>query len=209
MSGSRDNTLKVWNAKTGEEMRTLKRHSDNIYDVAFHPSGQYFASASRDKTIRLWDFKTGEVVRTYAGHDKAIMDIEFLPDGNHIISASLDGSIRLWETKTGKMVYTFTGHLGPVNTISVSKDGDFLASGGADKNVLLWELSKKIFVEFAYYDEFWSEKEGSSLFDKRRKGEKKDQYESRMERATEKERVLVEKYYKDYISRLSQIKIEN
>jgi WD40 repeat protein len=198
VSGSLDRTVKVWNAKTGELMKTLERHTDNIYDIAFHPTGKYFASASRDKTIRLWDFETGEVVKTYIGHDKGILDIEFTPDGNHLLSASFDGSIRLWQTKTGKMVYTFSDHEGIVNSIDVNHDGTMLASGGADTKVILWKLAKKIFVEYAFYNEFHNELESSSIFDLRRKGEKKEDYEKRRKKAELKEAEIVERYYTKY-----------
>lgn len=199
VSGSLDRTVKVWNAKTGELMKTLEKHTDNIYDITFHPTGKYFASASRDKTIRLWDFETGEVVRTYVGHDKGILDIEFTPDGSHLLSASFDGSIRLWQTKTGKMVYTFSNHEGVVNSIDVNNDGTLLASGGADAKVYLWSLSEKIFVEFAYYDEFHKELESSSLFDPKRKGEKKEDYEKRHEKAAVKEAEIIDRYYVKYL----------
>ncbi|MBN1952898.1 MAG: WD40 repeat domain-containing protein [Bacteroidales bacterium] len=207
VSGSLDKTLKLWNAGTGELMRTMERHTDNIYDIAFHPSGKYFASASRDKTIRLWDFESGEVLRTYSGHDKGVMSIAFLPDGNHLVSASLDGSIRLWQVKTGKMVYTFTGHEGAVNTLAVNEQGTLMASGGADSKVFLWDLSKKIFVEYAFYDEFYSDKEATGLFDEKRKGEKKEEYEARMEEARIKEAEIVERYYEKYLAQVRELKI--
>ncbi len=202
VSGSLDRTVRVWNAKTGELMKTLEIHTDNIYDVEFHPSGKYFASASRDKTIRLWDFETDKVLRTYTGHDMGVMDIEFLPDGNHIVSASFDGSIRLWQTKTGKMVYTFTGHEGAVNTLAISRDGEFMASGGADSKVMIWMLSKKIFVEYAFYNEFEAEKSQSSLFDPKRRNEKNPEYDERMLRANEIEKQIIEKYYQKYLESL-------
>lgn len=198
VSGSLDRTVKVWNAKTGELMKTLERHTDNIYDIAFHPTGKYFASASRDKTIRLWDFESGEVVRTYVGHDKGILDIEFTPDGNHLLSASFDGSIRLWQSKTGKMVYTFSEHEGVVNSIDINRDGTLFASGGADTKVLLWSLSKKIFVEYAYYNEFHAEKESSSVFDPKRKGEKREDFEKRQQKAAVKEAEIVDRYFARY-----------
>jgi WD40 repeat protein len=208
VSGSLDRTVKVWNAKTGELLKTLEIHSDNIYDIEFHPSGKYFASASRDQTIRLWNFETGKVIRTFVGHDKGIMDIEFLPDGNHLVSASLDGSIRLWQTKTGKMVYTFTGHEGAVNALAVSPDGMLMASGGSDSKVLIWNLSKKIFVEFAYYDEFESAKSQSGLFDPKRSGEKKTEYDERMQRANELEVEIIDKFYKKYLNDINNQSME-
>lgn len=202
VSGSLDRTVKVWNAKTGELLKTLERHTDNIYDIDFHPTGKYFASASRDKTIRLWDFKTGEVLVTYVGHDKGILDIEFTPDGRHIVSASIDGTMRVWQAKTGKMIYTFTGHEGMVNCIDINADGTLLASGGEDAQIILWELSKKIFVEFAYYDEFHEKIESAGLYDPRRRGEKKEDYELRMKKAGIKEKEILEDLYSRYIEEL-------
>jgi WD40 repeat protein len=208
VSGSLDRTVKVWNAKTGELMKTLERHTGNIYDIAFHPGGKYFATCSRDMTIRLWDFESGEVVMTYVGHDKAVLDIEFSPDGNHLFSASFDGSIRLWQTKTGKMVYTFSDHEGVVNSIAVNRKGDLLASGGSDNLVILRDLSKKIFVEYACYDEFHAEKNRNGIFEERRKGEKREEYEVRMSKAKELEKEILDKYYQTYIKDLQNKNFE-
>ncbi|MBA7577679.1 hypothetical protein ES708_19532 [subsurface metagenome] len=205
VSGSLDRTVKVWNAKTGELMKSLEKHTGNIYDVKFHPGGKYFATCSRDMTIRLWDFESGEVVMTYTGHDKGILDIEFTIDGNHLLSASFDGSVRLWQTKTGKMVYTFSAHEGIVNDISVNSEGNLLASAGADNRVFLWELSKKIFVEYAYYDEFDAEKSESNLFDPKRKGENKSDYENRMNKARDLEEQIVARYYQQYINSIKNL----
>jgi len=152
----------------------------------------------------LWDFSKSEVVMTYPGHDKAVFEIKFTPDGNHLLSASLDGTIRLWETKTGKMVYTFTGHYGGTNTIAISTDGKYLASGGNDNRVKLWDLNKKIFVEFAYYEEFNSEKNKSSLLHEKRKDENKQDYEKRMEKAKVFEDQIVDDFYKKYIEELQK-----
>src|SRR4051794_27630976 len=55
VSGSRDKTIKLWNARTGELQRTLSEHTADVYDVTFSPTGKLLASGSRDKTIKLWD----------------------------------------------------------------------------------------------------------------------------------------------------------
>lgn len=204
VSGSLDKTIKIWNAQNGELIKSLEGHSDNIYDIEFHPSGMYFLSASRDNTIRLWDFSKGTVLMTYPGHDKAVFEVKFTLDGNHLLSASLDGSIRLWEMKTGKMVYTYTGHIGGTNSIAVSTDGKYLASGGNDNKVRLWEINKKTFIEFAFYDEYNSEKDQSDLFSPKQKNETKKEYEDRQLRAKQLESEIIEKYYQKYMVELNK-----
>ena len=55
VSGSRDKTLKIWDANTGKELQTLKGHTSYVYSVAFSPDGQRIVSGSFDKTLKIWD----------------------------------------------------------------------------------------------------------------------------------------------------------
>ena len=60
-SGSADNTVRMWNADTGQPIGDpLTGHTNTVYSVAFSPDGHRLASASGDKTVRLWDADTGQ-----------------------------------------------------------------------------------------------------------------------------------------------------
>lgn len=179
VTGSRDKAIKVWNAKTGALMKTFDKHSDNIFDVEFHPNAKYFASASADKTIRLWDIETGEVVKTYAGNNAAIMDIAFSPNGYFLYSASYDGLVVIYEVSTGQKLYSYNLHEGAVNAIAVSKDGELLASGGADGVVNIWRSAKYIAVDLFFKDQFNKKLNSNPLLEAKRKGESKEDYETR------------------------------
>jgi WD40 repeat protein len=54
VSGSHDNTLKVWDAVTGIELRTYSGHTNGLNSAAFSPDGQLIASGDRDGTLKLW-----------------------------------------------------------------------------------------------------------------------------------------------------------
>ncbi|BAZ15377.1 serine/threonine protein kinase with WD-40 repeats [Calothrix sp. NIES-4071] len=55
ISGSNDNTIKLWNPATGEEIRTLKQDSGFIYSIATSPDGQTIASGgSAGNILKIW-----------------------------------------------------------------------------------------------------------------------------------------------------------
>ena len=56
VSGSDDNTIRIWDATTGKELEILEGHTDWVNSVSFSPDGKRIVSGSDDKTIRIWDF---------------------------------------------------------------------------------------------------------------------------------------------------------
>jgi WD40 repeat protein len=60
VSGSDDNTLKVWYLESGEEKTTLKGHGDWVRAVATTLDGKYAVSGSDDNTPKVWDLKREE-----------------------------------------------------------------------------------------------------------------------------------------------------
>jgi WD40 repeat protein len=64
VSGSTDDTIKIWNLNTGKEIRTLLAHSSDVNAIAISPNGHLMVSASDDKTIKLWNLNTGKKLRS-------------------------------------------------------------------------------------------------------------------------------------------------
>ena len=95
VSGSQDNTVKVWDSQTGKEVSallchrpivcccveradlrvlvheqecTLTGHSNWVTSVAYSPDGKHVLSGSDDKTVKIWDAQTGKLVRVLLCH---------------------------------------------------------------------------------------------------------------------------------------------
>ncbi len=101
VSGSEDDTLKLWDASTGQQLRTLQGHSSVVYSVAFSPDGTRIVSGSSGKTLKLWDASTGQELRTLQGHSSYVDSVAFSPDGTRIVSGSMDQTLRLWDAPMG------------------------------------------------------------------------------------------------------------
>ena len=128
-SGSRDATIKIWNVATGQEIRTLKGHSDWVHSVAFTPDGKTLASGSSDKTIKIWNVATGEEIRTLKAHSDRIFSVALSQDGRTLARGNFDGTIEIWNVATWQEIRTFKVDGVLVSSIALSQDGRTLAIG--------------------------------------------------------------------------------
>ena len=140
-SGSRDGTVKLWNAAKQSEIATLEGNTGRVLDVAFSPDGSTLAS-STDDAMLLWDAATRKVTATLQGHGEA----SFSPDGKILATGAGQGEVLLWNAATKKKTAAL-GHPGRVwdpwgygvNGV-FSPDGSLLASV-AIVGVELWDTS--------------------------------------------------------------------
>jgi WD40 repeat protein len=64
-SGSDDETVKVWDAKTFDELFTLPGHSSSVTNVDFSPDGKRLATSDRNGMVRVYTTEI-EVLRRLA-----------------------------------------------------------------------------------------------------------------------------------------------
>jgi WD40 repeat protein len=57
-SGSRDKSIRIWDAKNGRQIATLIGHDNWINELCFHPNNKHLISVSDDKSLRVWDLTT-------------------------------------------------------------------------------------------------------------------------------------------------------
>ncbi|THU76138.1 WD40 repeat-like protein, partial [Dendrothele bispora CBS 962.96] len=141
VSGSDDNTVRVWNARTGApEGDPFQGHSDWVTSVAFSPDGERIVSGSGDNTVRVWNARTGAPEGDpFQGHSHSISSVAFSPDGERIVSGSYDKTVKIWNAKTGAPVGDpIQGHSHWVTSVAYSPDGERIVSGSSDKTVRVW-----------------------------------------------------------------------
>ena len=140
-------TVRLWNARTGEEIRHFKGHTGWVHAAAFSPDGQTLVTAGDDKTARLWNVATGTEIRRFEGHSEGVWAVAFSPDGRNIVTAGADATARLWDVATGAEVHHFEGHVHYVLGVAFNPQPGAggtrpgLVTAGADNTVRLWDIT--------------------------------------------------------------------
>ncbi|KAE9400694.1 WD40 repeat-like protein [Gymnopus androsaceus JB14] len=138
ISGSKDKTVRLWDAATGQELHVFEGHERLIPSVAFAPSGTRIVSGSADKTVRMWDLGSKGVLRVLRGHKNSICSVAYSPDSKEIVSGSSDHTIRVWDVETGQVLHVLEGHTDSVYCVAFSLHGTQIISGSKDKTVRVW-----------------------------------------------------------------------
>jgi len=138
VTGSWDQTAKVWDAVTGEERLTFRGHKGIIFSVSFSPDGTHIATGGGDRTVCVWDAKTNEIRLALRGHADQVYAVNFSPDGTRIVTGSGDHTAKVWDAATGEPQLTLR-HASDVLGVNFSPDGTHVVTATVDKTVKVWD----------------------------------------------------------------------
>jgi WD40 repeat protein len=91
------NSVKVWNAQTGQTLLTYAPDAGEYYAVSWSPDGKYLATGGDDHTVTLFASATGRTIQVYKGHADVVWTAAWSPDGTKMASGGQDGSAQVWK----------------------------------------------------------------------------------------------------------------
>ena len=138
ISGSWDNTIRIWDADTGRQLALLSGYEADVLATTISPDRRVIASGGRNNAIRIWDAETGDKIATLTGHGRDVLAIAFSPDSRWIVSGSRDKTVKIWDASEGKELQTLTGHDASVYAVAFSPDGREIISGSRDGVIRIW-----------------------------------------------------------------------
>ncbi|KAN0059966.1 ribosome assembly [Thecaphora frezii] len=95
-SASFDNSIKLWNARTGAFIATLRGHVASVYRLAWSSDSRLLVSASKDSTLKLWDpIKTFKIKNDLPGHTDEVYCVDFAAD--KVASGGRDRVVKIWK----------------------------------------------------------------------------------------------------------------
>ncbi len=149
-----DNTVRLWDAVTGEEIKMEKNFwvafqgnfTADINSIAFSPDGRMIAGGiNESEVICLWDAATGENLRFMKENAPNglhwVNTVAFSVDGKILASGSEDGNLYLWDVETGLRLKALVEDTENIFSVAFSSDGKTLASGNAGNTIRLWDIT--------------------------------------------------------------------
>ncbi|XP_059061403.1 U3 small nucleolar RNA-associated protein 15 homolog [Achroia grisella] len=130
LSGSYDNTVKLYDCRTNEPSLTVN-HGSPVESILFLPSGGIFISAGGTE-IKVWDiFNGGKLLGSISQHHKTVTTLCLASNNSRLMSASLDRHVKIYDISTFKVVHNIN-YPNAVLSMAISEKDDTLAVGMID-----------------------------------------------------------------------------
>jgi WD40 repeat protein len=142
-SGISDNTVKLWNLRSGELRQALPGLVQGSVCMSISSNGIILAAGSLFDKTNLWNLHTGELTRTLKSGQRGgqVISIAISPNGEILATSSdTEPVVRIWNLQTGELIRTLEGHSNKINSVAISPDGQILASGSADGTIRILNL---------------------------------------------------------------------
>jgi WD40 repeat protein len=144
-TASVDGKVMIWDAATGQYLRTLTGHAGSVRAVAFSPDDRQLASAGgADGTVKLWEPDTGRLIRTLRHSELGVLSVAFGPDGKWLAAAS-EGFIAIYEVAGGAKVFGMRPQNNVFCSVVFSLEGQvFISRGGKCDLLILTPAAKPL-----------------------------------------------------------------
>jgi len=149
VTASSDRTAKLWETRTGREVRIFKGHSSGVNSVDFSPDGKFIVTGSNDGSAKLWDAVTGREVKAFGSPDSyqgsmsfdsymaSVNGVSLSPDGKYVVTGTFDG-VKLWDVRTGRILRSFSGSM--ILSVRFSPDSRYVLTAGAHRTARLLDV---------------------------------------------------------------------
>ena len=135
-----EKALKVWDASTGELVRTLALSAGSWW-LEWARDGRRIVLGGFDGKLRVIDTTSWKLVHELNGHEAIISGLAIAADSHTAVSTSKDGTARVWDIVEGRCLRVFRHHTAWVNRVAISPDGVWALTSSDDATARLWTVA--------------------------------------------------------------------
>jgi serine/threonine protein kinase len=141
-----DAIVRVWHARTGQNLCSYREHLGLIKHMAWSPMGTGIASVSEENKVRIWDCNTGKTLSSYAGapypgfNQNIVRWLAWSPRGRYLAAAG-SKCTTIWDIDEGHLIIQLRNKYQVCRGLCWSPDGKNLAVAQG-KGVSLYRLEE-------------------------------------------------------------------
>ena len=139
-AGGGDKRVHIWDAHSGEHIRSFPGHKDAVTALAFREGTHQLFSGSLDRSIKIWSLEEMAYVDTLFGHQAEVLALDALR-AERVLSCGADRTCRVWKVAEESQL-VFRGHCFTIESAAYVTGGEWI-TGSADGSVQLWRSTKK------------------------------------------------------------------
>ena len=142
ISASEDNSLRVWDFPTGEQLFTLNNHHNLLRAAAISFDGTRIIYAPSPTNVHIWDTTSRRDLCALTVDDLGpINAIALSADGTRIILGCPCSIIRICDTRTGEKLIDLVTPSPPLD-VAISRDGTGIAFN-LGNTVVVWDTGAR------------------------------------------------------------------
>jgi WD40 repeat protein len=138
VSCSADQTVRVWDATTGQQRFQMNGHEGAVHAIALNREETFAVTSGADGTLRLWDVVGGRQLKQLAKYDSTMYAVAIHPAGQTVAAAGADRKVHLLDILAGTESALLEGHDDYIHGLAYRPDGAQLASYGYAGNLKIW-----------------------------------------------------------------------
>jgi WD40 repeat protein/predicted Ser/Thr protein kinase len=138
-SGGTDGLVRLWDAATGEQLRTIPTENGSVRNLAFDGTGRHLAAAGQWRT-KLWDLEDPAQPARSFGSAEGMTDVDVSADQRLVATChGASGLVRLWDLTADARTDHWAGHKEAVTGLAVGGGGRSVFSTSVDGTVSMWQ----------------------------------------------------------------------
>lgn len=144
LCGAENDTIRIWNTRTGSLIEKVKCDCKYISNVICRQSEDVFLSFGFERNVKIWDIAKKCIMSTrYKSIECPNDQFSFDISGLYFVSHGRVGSIEIWSTLTGERIKKMSCNAGVSTGIAYDAKRNLLAISGPENEMSLWDTENK------------------------------------------------------------------